>query len=95
MTSGVHLQVEEQYDDRGGPKGNFDLYRAVRQGGEWTPPVRLPAGINTEAFEYGPHVDPEGRFLYFSSSRGAYQQDVYRVPLVPLLERLAAIERSP
>jgi Tol biopolymer transport system component len=51
--------------------GSGDLYISERHAGEWTAPKHLPAGINSPALEFCPSLSPDGRHLYFTSTRGA------------------------
>jgi len=43
----------------------------------------LPAPINSEKYEYGPHISPNGQWLFFTSHRGA-TADIYRTPIASL-----------
>ena len=51
----------------GGP-GNGDLYVSFRgqTDADWTEPVLLGHGVNTEDTDYCPMVTPDGRYLFFS-----------------------------
>jgi hypothetical protein len=49
--------------------GGYDLYISHKVGGAWAPARRLPEPINTTAREFTPSVSPDGRWLYFSSTR--------------------------
>lgn len=51
----------------GGP-GNGDLYVSFRGAavGEWSEPVLLGHGVNTQDTDYCPMVTPDGRYLFFS-----------------------------
>jgi hypothetical protein len=53
----------------GADAGEGDLFAARREGEGWSKPVRLPAPINTTAFEFTPSFSPDGRELRFSSMR--------------------------
>lgn len=59
--------------NRGGE--GYDIYVA-RSGEE---PVRLPAPVNTAAYEGDPYIDPDGRYLIFASThnRGQGRGDLY------------------
>lgn len=50
--------------------GMGDLYISERKDGVWTSPRHLPAGINSPALEFCPSLSPDGRYLYFTSTRG-------------------------
>jgi Tol biopolymer transport system component len=49
--------------------GRYDLYVTRRVNGVWQPPERLGHGVNTAAFDFNESVSPDGRWLYFSSTR--------------------------
>ena len=49
--------------------GKYDLYLAVRRNGTWQKAHRLPPPINTPEWEFNPSVSPDGKWLYFSSTR--------------------------
>jgi Putative lumazine-binding/WD40-like Beta Propeller Repeat len=61
--------------------GGDDLYMAERKDDVWQPMRHLAAPINTAAYEYGPMVSPDGKWLYFTSHRLNGAGDIYRVPL--------------
>lgn len=58
-------------------------YRLKNEKGIWSDPVKLPNNVNTSFDEDFPYLDPNGKFLYFSSkghnSMGGY--DIFRVPI--------------
>lgn len=76
--------------------GADDLYLSVRRDDGWSPLVHLGAPVNSEAFEYGATVSPDGRWLWFTSHRGD-SADVYRIEtaVVPELARVLARPASP
>jgi Tol biopolymer transport system component len=49
--------------------GNSDLYISYNEGGSWTPAKNLGAPINSSAREFCPMVSPDGRYLFFISTR--------------------------
>jgi Tol biopolymer transport system component len=53
-------------------RGNGDIYVRfwLSRWERWSEALPLPAGINTGASELCPVVTPDGRFLFFTSSRG-------------------------
>jgi outer membrane protein OmpA-like peptidoglycan-associated protein len=71
----VYLSCEQP-----GGYGGLDLYRSVKQNGQWGPLENLGPLINTAEDEDSPYIDPDGRHLYFSSkghsSMGGY--DIFR-----------------
>jgi hypothetical protein len=60
--------------------GGDDLYVVRRVDGRWAAPVNLGPPVNTAEYEYGPSVDAEGRYLYFTSHRDG-PSHIYRVSL--------------
>jgi len=63
--------------------GGDDLYVTKFDGSRWSKPVNLGPEINSEEYEYGPSVSPDGQYLYFTSHRGG-SADIYRVPVARL-----------
>ncbi len=61
--------------------GGDDLYMAERANGVWQPMRHLAAPVNTDKYEYGPLVSPDGKWLYFTSHRMNGDGDIYRVAL--------------
>jgi WD40-like Beta Propeller Repeat len=49
--------------------GDHDLYISFRRDGVWRRALHLPAPINSEAGDLNPSVSPDGRYLFFSSTR--------------------------
>ncbi|HEY0037964.1 MAG TPA: hypothetical protein VGB66_14805, partial [Longimicrobium sp.] len=49
--------------------GGYDLYLSRRVGGVWTKARPLPRPINSDGLDFNPSVSPDGRWLYFSSTR--------------------------
>jgi Tol biopolymer transport system component len=49
--------------------GGYDLYLSRRVGGVWQKARPLPRPINGDALDFNPTVSPDGRWLYFSSTR--------------------------
>ena len=60
--------------------GGLDLYVAERRGGVWQKARLLGGGVNTPAGDFNPSVSPDGRWLYFSSTRSRFDA----VPPAPL-----------
>jgi hypothetical protein len=50
--------------------GMGDLYISVQKAGAWSSPRHLPQGVNSPALEFCPSLSPDGRYLYFTSTRG-------------------------
>lgn len=53
-----------------GLSGSADLYISYQVNGAWTKAKNLGEGINSHRTEYSPTVSPDGRYLFFSSTRG-------------------------
>jgi Tol biopolymer transport system component len=49
--------------------GRYDLYWSRKVGGVWQRAHLLDHGVNTRAPEFNQSVSPDGRWLYFSSTR--------------------------
>ena len=49
--------------------GSCDIYYARRVGDSWAQPVNLGPPVNTAAWESQPSISPDGKTLYFTSSR--------------------------
>jgi hypothetical protein len=60
-------------------RGNYGIYRARQLDGRFIDPVALGPNINSEYNDWCPYVDPEERYLIFSSNReGGYGRlDLY------------------
>ncbi|MGH9908251.1 MAG: hypothetical protein ACRD8U_22020, partial [Pyrinomonadaceae bacterium] len=50
--------------------GGFDLYLTYNRGGTWTKPVNLGAKINSSGNEYSPTISPDGKYFFWTSTRG-------------------------
>lgn len=53
-------------------KGALDLYISVRRGGLWSSARPLGHDINSAAMDFNPSVSPDGRTLFFTSSRARF-----------------------
>ncbi|HKK61111.1 MAG TPA: hypothetical protein VJ951_01045, partial [Bacteroidales bacterium] len=53
--------------NRGGGKGDYDLWMSMKSDNRWTKPVNLGDSINTEGIEQSPFLHPDQKSLYFSS----------------------------
>ncbi len=64
-----------------GGYGEDDLYITFRQADDtWSTPVNVGAPINSEASENRPWITPDGKYLFFASTRpGMGRSDVYWV----------------
>lgn len=68
-----------------GGYGSCDIYVSFRKGGNWSKPKNLGASINTKYKETQPCISPDGRQLYFVSSRpgGIGKLDIWVSDLQP------------
>jgi hypothetical protein len=64
--------------DRPGGVGRADIYISRLENGRWSEPKNLGVAVNSEASEYGAMLSPDGRFLFFTSSRTG-MEDIYWV----------------
>lgn len=73
---------------RGGVGGG-DLFIGFRErDGTWSDPKNLGATINTAAFEFGPYVTDDKRYLFFSRTSDFTRVDIYWMRFDRLLETL-------
>ena len=64
--------------DRPRGVGRADIYMSRLENGRWSEPMNLGVAVNSEASEYGAMLSPDGRFLFFTSSRTG-MEDIYWV----------------
>src|SRR5258705_869815 len=50
-------------------QGASDLYISRSAGSSWTAPVNLGPRINSTELEFGPSFSPDGKYLFFTSTR--------------------------
>jgi Tol biopolymer transport system component len=50
--------------------GGFDLYISYNRSGRWTKPVGLGDRINSSGNEYSPMISPDGKYFFWTSTRG-------------------------
>jgi Tol biopolymer transport system component len=62
------LEIFFQHGPNGGP---YDIYTSSRRQPDdrWSAPVGLGTPVNTDGNEQGPKISPDGRLLFFLSSR--------------------------
>ena len=51
-------------------RGGFDLYISYNRNGAWTKPANLGDKINSSGNEYSPTISPDGRYFFWTSTRG-------------------------
>jgi Tol biopolymer transport system component len=62
---------------RPGGLGGSDLYISFRNArGEWDEPKNMGPSVNSAASDYTPILCPDGRYLFFTSSREG-QDDIF------------------
>jgi hypothetical protein len=69
------IDPSEQYiyfGSFGRPDGNGggDIYISRKQGGNWSTPQNLGSQVNSTSLDFSPFVSPDGKYLFFTSSRG-------------------------
>ena len=50
--------------------GGFDLYISYNRNGSWTKPANLGHKINSSGNEYSPTISPDGKYFFWTSTRG-------------------------
>lgn len=50
--------------------GGFDIYISYNRNGAWTKPVNLGDKINSSGNEYSPTISPNGKYFFWTSTRG-------------------------
>ena len=51
-------------------RGGFDLYVSYVSNGAWTKPANLGDKINSSGNEYSPTISPDGKYFFWTSTRG-------------------------
>lgn len=51
-------------------RGGFDLYVSYNRNGTWTKPANLGDKINSSGNEYSPTISPDGKYFFWTSTRG-------------------------
>jgi Tol biopolymer transport system component len=71
--AGVWVDADERVmlfdSNRAGSLGGTDIFLSCREGGAWSTPRQLAAPVNSAAQETSGVLSPDGRTLYFTSSR--------------------------
>ena len=79
--------------ERPGGIGGADIYVSFRDGrGNWSEPANLGPEVNSERSEYGATISPDGRYLFFTSSK-AGNEDIYWVS-AKIIEKLRPNEKT-
>jgi Tol biopolymer transport system component len=75
--------------------GRGDLYISEQRDGRWSLPKRLPDSINSPALEFCPSLSPDGRTLYFTSTRAQAMSESGRPKnYAELTARLRGVENG-
>lgn len=73
-------------------RGGFDFYITYNRDGQWTKATNLGDKINSTGNEYSPTISPDGRYFFWTSTRGFADKPVgKRLDYRELMSRL----RSP
>lgn len=51
-------------------RGGLDLFISYNRNGTWTKPVNLGEKINSGGNEYSPTISPDGKYFFWTSTRG-------------------------
>lgn len=51
-------------------RGGFDLFVSYNRNGAWTKPANLGDKINSSGNEYSPTISPDGKYFFWTSTRG-------------------------
>jgi L-ascorbate metabolism protein UlaG (beta-lactamase superfamily) len=82
----VFLDVATRNVRAGG--GASDIWVSRKRGSEWTTPLPLGAGINTDGYDVFPFFSPDGKYLYFVRDFATFHR-------IRLDDALASVEREP
>ena len=62
--------------DRPGGFGRSDIYVSFLEDGGWSEPRNLGGEVNSDGAEFGAILSPDGRYLFFTSTKGG-NEDIY------------------
>ena len=79
VTPDESLMLFSRSDDPQG-LGKDDIFVSYNRGGQWSAPVHLDGGANSQAFEYGPELTPDGAMLLVTTHRSG-QAEIIAVPM--------------
>lgn len=65
-----------------------DIWVSRKRGNDWTAPMRLGAGINSDGYDLFPFFSPDGKDLYFVRDFATFHR-------IPLADALASVEGEP
>lgn len=69
--------------------GGADVFMSIRQDDSWTnwsEPVNLGPGINTDSHERGYSISASGEYIYYSTKKISGNQDLFRLPFPKQLQ---------
>lgn len=77
-------------------QGGTDLYVSTRKDGAWLPARNLGSKVNSPALELSPAISPDGKYLFFTSTRGYGSADQHdqRLTYKNLVETLRGPRNS-
>jgi len=79
--------------ERPGGFGSADIYVSfLEESGHWNGPQNLGEAVNSPASEYGSMPSPDGRYLFFTSSRGG-DENIYWISMSVVDARRPNAER--
>lgn len=58
--------------------GGFDLCISYNRDGSWTKPAHLGNKINSSGNEYSPTISPDGKYFFWTSTRGSSENKLER-----------------
>ncbi|MTI87527.1 MAG: hypothetical protein FH748_06115 [Balneolaceae bacterium] len=72
-------------------RGTYDLYISYNREGAWTKPQNLGDMINSEGWEFGAKLSPDGKYLFFTSNRSPFNHPLEkRLDYEELIRKFAA-----
>lgn len=72
--------------------GGYDLFVSERRNGVWQRARPLGGGVNSPQRDFNQSVSPDGKYLFFSSTRGAFDSvPAARLPYPEMQRRLTGV----
>ena len=77
---------------RAGGYGGQDLWMTTRisTSDPWQEPINLGPVVNSSAFDFSPHISPDGSTFYFTTDRGGVNRfevvDIWQAQLIPIVD---------
>lgn len=63
---------------RADTRGSYDLYVSYLRDGNWSEPRNLGDSINSDGWEFGAKLSPDGKYLFFTSNRSVLDKPLPR-----------------